>query len=41
MQQNKGDQVDSDFKSKFLSDAEIAQQKLDTVSPSFCLAKWK
>lgn len=28
-------------KSKFLSDAEFAQQKLDTVSPSFCLAKWK
>jgi len=30
-----------DFKSKFLSDAEIAQQKLDSISPSFCLAKWK
>ena len=40
-EQNKGDEVDKDFKSKFLSDAEIAQQKLDTVSPSFCLAKWK
>jgi organic radical activating enzyme len=39
--QNKGDEVDSNFKSKFLSDAEIAQQKLDTVSPSMCLAKWK
>ena len=41
MQQNKGDEINSDFKSKFLSDAEIAQQKLDTVSPSMCLAKWK
>ena len=39
--QNKGDEVDKDFKSKFLSDAEVAQQKLDTVSPSMCLAKWK
>jgi len=38
---NKGDEVDEDFKSKFLGDAEIAQQKLNTVSPSFCLAKWK
>jgi len=28
-------------KSKFLTDAEVAQQKLDTISPSFCLAKWK
>ena len=41
IKQNKGDEVDADFKSKFLSDAEIAQQKLDTVSPSMCLAKWK
>ncbi len=41
MTQNKGDEVGIDFKSKFLSDAEIAQQKLDTVSPSMCLAKWK
>ena len=39
--QVKGDEVDNNFKSKFLSDAELAQQKLDTVSPSFCLAKWK
>ena len=38
---NKGDEVGQDFKSKFLSDAEIAQQKLDAVSPSMCLAKWK
>jgi len=41
MKQNKGDGVDENFKSDFLSDAERAQQKLDTVSPSFCLAKWK
>ena len=41
MKQNKGDEVSKDFKSKFLSDAEIAQQKLDKVSPSMCLAKWK
>jgi organic radical activating enzyme len=39
--QNKGDGVDENFKSDFLSDAERAQQKLDTVSPSMCLAKWK
>ena len=39
--QNKGDGVDENFKSDFLTDAERAQQKLDTVSPSFCLAKWK
>ena len=39
--QNKGDGVDENFKSDFLSDAEHAQQKLDTVSSSFCLAKWK
>ena len=36
---NKGDGVDENFKSDFLSDAEIAKQKLDTVSPSMCLAK--
>ena len=41
LKNTKGDEVNKDFKSKFLSDAEIAQQKLDTVSPSFCLAKWK
>ncbi len=28
-------------KSKFLSDAERIKEKLDTVSPSMCLAKWK
>jgi organic radical activating enzyme len=38
---NKGDEVDKDFKSKFLSDAELAKQKLDSVSSSLCLAKWK
>jgi len=38
---NKGDEVDVDFKSKFLSDAELIKQQLDTVSPSMCLAKWK
>ena len=39
--QNKGDEVGKDFKSKFLSDAEKAQLKLDTISPSMCMAKWK
>lgn len=38
---NKGDEVDVDFKSKFLSDAELIKARLDTVSPSICLAKWK
>jgi len=38
---NKGDEVSKDFKSKFLSDAELIKQQLDTVSPSMCLAKWK
>jgi hypothetical protein len=38
---NKGDEVTQDFKSKFLSDAEIMKQRLDSVSPSMCLAKWK
>ena len=38
---NKGDEVDVDFKSKFLNDAELIKQQLDTVSPSMCLAKWK
>lgn len=28
-------------KSKFLSDAEQMKEKLDSVSPSLCLAKWK
>jgi len=35
---NKGDQVDSDFKSQFLSNAEQMQQ---TLGPGLCLAKWK
>lgn len=35
---NKGDQVDKDFKSKFLSSAE---QMKDLLGPSMCLAKWK
>lgn len=39
--QNKGDEVDKDFKSKFLSDAEIIKVKMDEYSPSLCLAKWK
>lgn len=41
MDSNKGDEVGDDFKSKFLSDAEIIKEKLDGVSPSMCLAKWK
>ena len=41
VKQNKGDEVNQNFKSNFLSNAERAQQKLNTVSPSFCLAKWK
>jgi organic radical activating enzyme len=40
-QQVKGDGVDENFKSDFLSAAEQAKQKLDAVSSSFCLAKWK
>ena len=39
--QNKGDEHDNNFKSKFLTDAEIAKEKLNNVSPSMCLAKWK
>jgi len=38
---NSGDEVDNNFKSKFLSDAETMKERLDTVSPSMCLAKWK
>lgn len=40
-QQNKGDELTADFKSKFLDDAETIKSKLDSVSPSLCLAKWK
>lgn len=35
---NKGDQVDSAFKSQFLTQAEQMQQ---TLGPALCLAKWK
>jgi organic radical activating enzyme len=38
---NKGDEVTETGKSKFLSDAEIMRDKLNAVSPSMCLAKWK
>jgi len=38
---SKGDEVNKDFKSKFLLDAELMKEKLDAVSPSMCLAKWK
>jgi organic radical activating enzyme len=38
---NKGDEVGTDFKSKFLESAEVIKQRLDLVSPSMCLAKWK
>jgi organic radical activating enzyme len=36
-----GDKIVEGFKSKFLSDAEIMKQRLDKISPSMCLAKWK
>jgi organic radical activating enzyme len=35
---NKGDQVDKNFKSKFLGDAEFMKANL---GPALCLAKWK
>lgn len=38
--QNKGDETVKN-KSKFLSDAELMKEKLNSVSPSMCLAKWK
>lgn len=38
---NKGDETEANFKSKFLSDAERMQLRLNQVSPSMCLAKWK
>jgi len=37
---NKGDEL-VDNKSKFLSDAEIMRDRLNAISPSLCLAKWK
>lgn len=36
-----GDKVVEGFKSKFLDDAETMKQRLDKISPSMCLAKWK
>ena len=36
-----GDKIVDGFKSKFLDDAEIMKQRLDKISPSMCLAKWK
>ena len=36
-----GDKIVQGFKSKFLNDAEVMQQRLDKISPSLCLAKWK
>jgi organic radical activating enzyme len=36
--QNKGDEVATDFKSKFLGDAEFMK---DHLGPALCLAKWK
>jgi organic radical activating enzyme len=41
MPQNKDNEIAQNFKSKFLSDAEVMKQRLDSVSPSLCLAKWK
>jgi pyruvate-formate lyase-activating enzyme len=32
--------VDGKFESRYLVDAEYVQQKINEVSPSFCLAKW-
>lgn len=39
--QNPGDEIGKDFKSKFLNDAEVMKERLNAVSPSMCLAKWK
>ena len=36
--QNKGDEIVTDFKSKFLGDAEFMK---DNLGPALCLAKWK
>ena len=38
MNNNKGDEVNKDFKSKFLSSAEEMKAAL---GPALCLAKWK
>lgn len=44
-QNNSGDKVeekeDGTLHSQFMSDAERIKQKLDSVSPSLCLAKWQ
>ena len=36
-----GDKIVEGFKSKFLDDAETMKQRLNKISPSMCLAKWK
>jgi organic radical activating enzyme len=36
-----GDKIVDGFKSKYLDDAEIMKYRLDKISPSLCLAKWK
>lgn len=36
-----GDHAVNSYKSKFLDDAEKMKQRLDQISPSMCLAKWK
>ena len=36
-----GDEVNNDFQSEFLTDAERMQMRLATKSASLCLAKWK
>jgi organic radical activating enzyme len=36
-----GDKIVEGFKSKFLDDAETMKHRLDQISPSMCLAKWK
>jgi len=36
-----GDKIVNGFKSKFLNDAEMMKQQLDTIGPGMCLAKWK
>ena len=36
-----GDKIVEGFKSKFLDDAEQMKLRLDAISPSLCLAKWK
>jgi organic radical activating enzyme len=36
-----GDKIVDGFKSQFLDDAETMKQRLDKISPSLCLAKWK